>query len=178
MRKVVLTYGLIAGVIVSLLIVVTWSLVSPESNYAMSMLLGYANMLVSLSMIFFAIKSYRDNYLGGSITWGRGFMVGLYVSIVASILYVIGWKIFSSLAMPDFWDQYAKHSMAALTKRGASAAEIAENAKQMEYYKHMPALVEWGMTFLEIFPVGLVISAISALILRRKAATSAIPATA
>jgi hypothetical protein len=168
MRKVVLTYGLIAGLIVSLLIVVTWSVVPPESNMALSMLLGYANMLVSLSMIFFAIKSYRDNYLEGSITWGRGFLVGLYVSLIASVLYVIGWKIFSSITMPDFWDQYAKHSIEALTKRGASASEIAEQTKQMEYYKHMPVLVEWGMTFLEIFPVGLVISAIAALILRRK----------
>src|ERR1041385_158739 len=168
MRKVVLTYGLLAGLIVSVLIAVTWLIMTPESDYAMSMLIGYANMLISLSMIFFAIKSYRDNYLGGTITWSKGFMVGLYVSIIASVLYVIGWKIFSSIAMPDFWDQYAKHSIEALTKRGASAAEIAETTKQIEYYKHMPPLVEWGMTFLEIFPVGLVISAISALILRRK----------
>jgi hypothetical protein len=168
MRKVVLTYGLIAGLIVSLLVVVTWSLVPYESDMAMSMLLGYANMLIALSMIFFAIRNYRDNYLGGTITWGRGFMVGLYVSIVASILYVIGWKIFSSIAMPDFWETYGKHTLEGMVKRGASAAEIAETTKQIEYYKHMPALVEWGMTFLEIFPVGLIISAISALILSRK----------
>jgi len=172
MRKVVLTYGLIAGAIVSLLIVITWLVMTPESDYAMSMLIGYANMLIALSMIFFAIKSYRDNYLGGTITWGKGFMVGLYVSIIASILYVIGWKIFSSIAMPDFWDQYAKHTIDALRKQGASDGAILEATKQVEGYKHMNPIMEWGMTFLEIFPVGLLISAICALILRRKPSQS------
>src|SRR5947209_751026 len=98
MRKVVLTYGLIAGLIVSLLMVVSFLVVTPESDFAFSYVLGYASMLIALSMIFFAIKSYRDNYSGGTITWSRGFMVGLYVSLIASVLYVIGWKIFSSIA--------------------------------------------------------------------------------
>lgn len=173
MRKVVLTYGLIAGAIIAVLMVVTFSLSKPETgDFAMSYVLGYATMIVSLSMIFLAIKSYRDNYLGGVIPFGRGFLVGLYVSIFASILYVVSWKVFSSIAMPDFWDQYAKHSIDALTKSGASPAEIAAKTKELEYYKTMPPLVEWGMTFLEIFPVGLVISAVSALILRRKRAVA------
>ena len=169
MRKVVLTYGLLAGAIIAVLMVVTFSLANPETgDFSMSYVLGYATMIVSLSMIFFAIKSYRDNYSGGTITFGRGFLVGLYVSIIASVLYVITWKIYSSIAMPDFWDQYAKHSIDALTKKGASQTEIAAEMKQMEYYKSMPPLVEWGMTFLEIFPVGILVSLISAAILRRK----------
>ena len=168
MRKVVLTYGLISGLIVSLLMVITFSLIPSNSDFSHSYLVGYAGMLIALSMIFFAIKSHRDNNLGGSISWGRGFMIGLYVSIIAGVLYVISWKIFSSIYMPDFWDQYGKHTLDAMTKKGASAAEIAETTKQIEYYKHMPAVVEWGMTFLEIFPVGLLISAVCAMILRRK----------
>ena len=168
MRKIVLTYGLLAGLIVSLLMVVSWLVIKPESDVAY--VAGYAGMLIALSMIFFAIKSYRDNYSGGTITWSRGFMVGLYVSIIASVLYVIGWKIFSSIAMPDFWDQYAKHTIDAMKKHGASDAAILETTKQMEGYKNMNPIVEWGMTFLEIFPVGIVISMICAAILRRKAA--------
>jgi hypothetical protein len=174
MRKIFLTYGLIAGLIVTLLIVITWSIVPPEGDFAMSYVVGYASMIIALTMIYFAIRTYRDNELGGIITWKRGFLVGVYVSIIASVLYVIGWKIFSSIAMPDFWDRYAKHSLDALAKRGASAAEIASQAKELEYYKHMPPLMEWAMTFMEIFPVGLLISAISALILRRKSAAGAV----
>ena len=96
-------------------------------------------------------------------------MVGLYVSIIASVLYVIGWKIFSSIAMPDFWDQYAKHTIDSMKKHGASDAAILETTKQMEGYKNMNPIVEWGMTFLEIFPVGIVVTVICAAILRRKA---------
>ena len=167
MRKIVLTYGLLAGLIVSLLMVIAFLLITPESS--LSYAIGYADMLIALSMIYFAIRNYRDNYLGGTITWGRGFMVGLYVSLVASVLYVIGWKIFSSIAMPDFWDQYAKHTIDAMKKSGASDAAILQTTKQMEEYKNMGPLMEWGMTFLEIFPVGIIVSIICAAILRRKA---------
>src|SRR5579883_658514 len=168
MRNIVLKFGIGAGVIVSVLMVVIFLLVPQDSDLAHSYVLGYANMLIALSMVFFAIKTYRDDYLGGTITWGRGFLVGFYVSIIASILYVIGRKIFSSIAMPDFWDQYAKHTIEAMKKNGASQTAILEATKQMDMYKHMSPLKEWGMVFLEIFPVGIVISAISALILRRK----------
>ena len=171
MRKVVLTYGLLAGLIVSLLMVVSFAIVKPESE--LSYVAGYAGMLIALSMIFFAIRSYRDNYLGGTITWSKGFMVGLYVSIIASVLYVVGWKIFSSIAMPDFWDQYAKHTIDAMKKNHASDAAILETMKTMEGYKNMSPIKEWAMTFLEIFPVGLLISIICAAILRRKSAQQA-----
>jgi hypothetical protein len=176
MRKVVLKYGLLAGIIIAILMVVTFSLFNNETgDFSMSYVVGYATMIVSLSMIFFAIKSYRDNYLGGTITFSRGFLVGVYVSLIASILYVISWKIYSSIAMPDFWDKYAKHSLDALTKSGASASEIAAKTKELESYKNMNPVEEWLMTFAEIFPVGLLISAISALILRRKPTPAAAP---
>ena len=171
MRKVVLTYGLLAGLIISVLMVISFYVVKPESS--LSYVAGYATMLIALTMIFFAIRSYRDNYLGGSITWGRAFMVGLYVSIIASILYVIAWKVFSAIAFPDFWDQYGKQVLDNMKKHGASQTEILEATKKVEGYKHMSPIVEWGMTFLEIFPVGIVVTLICATLLRRKAANQA-----
>src|SRR5438477_12306371 len=107
MRKVVITYGLLSGLIIAILMVIVGSIGGYSGHASYSYLLGYASMIISLSIIFFAIKTYRDNYSGGTITFGRGFLVGLYVTLIASVLYVICWKIYSSIAMPDWMDQYA-----------------------------------------------------------------------
>ena len=170
MRKVVLTYGVLAGVIIVALMVFSFSVLSFSEGSSMSMVLGYATMIVSLSMIFFGIRNYRDNYSGGSVTFGRGFLIGLYISIIASLFYVIGWKIYSSIALPDFADKYAKHMIDHLKKSGANDSTIIAKTKEMADWKQMYAnpFFEYGMTFLEIFPVGLLISVICALILKRK----------
>src|SRR6516225_1835075 len=102
MRKIVLTYGILAGVIIVTLWVITFSVMSGSEGSSSSMAIGYATMIVSLSMIFFAVRSYRDNYSGGSITFGRGFLIGFYITIIASVFYVVGWKIYSAIALPDF----------------------------------------------------------------------------
>lgn len=170
MRKVVLTYGILAGVIIAVLMVIAGSLASGYAENSYSMVLGYATMIISLSLTFFAIKSYRDNYSGGAITFGKGFLIGLYVSLVASVFYVAGWEIYSSIAMPNWVDHYAKHSIEALKKSGASDAAVLQKTKDMADFKAMyqNPLYRYGMTFLEIFPVGVVISLSSAAILRRR----------
>ncbi len=171
MRKVVLTYGVIAGLIIVALIVISFSMVSASSEgSSTSMVIGYATMIVSLSMIFFGIRNYRDNYSGGSVTFGRGFLIGLYISIIASVFYVVGWKIYSSIAMPDFADKYAAQMVNSLKKSGATDSVIVAKTKEMAEWKQMYGnpFFELGMTFLEIFPVGLLISVICALILKRK----------
>ena len=170
MRKIVLTYGVIAGLIIVALMVITFSIGAASEGSSMSMVIGYATMIVSLSMIFFGIRNYRDNYSGGSITFRRGFLIGLYISTIASLFYVIGWKIYSSIAIPDFADKYAKHIIDNLKKSGATDSTIIAKTKEMAEWKQMYAnpFFELGMTFLEIFPVGLLISVICALILKRK----------
>ena len=172
MRKVVLTYGILAGVIIAVLMVISGSLASGFEENSYSMVLGYATMIISLSLTFFAIKSYRDNDNGGEITFGRGFLIGLYVSIIASAFYVVGWEIYSSIAMPNWMDHYAQHMIDAVKKSGGSDAAILQKTKEMADLKknYNNPFFKYGMTFLEIFPVGILISVISAAILRRKPA--------
>ncbi len=171
MRKIIVTYGLLAGLIVSLLMVINFSITQPcTGDYAMSMLIGYAGMIVALSMVFFGIRSYRDNYSGGSVTFGRAFLVGLCITLIASIMYVVCWKIYSAIAMPDFADQYAKHTIDQLKKSGASDSVIVVKTKEMAEIKEMfkNPVYEFVMTFIEIFPVGVLVSLICATILKRK----------
>jgi hypothetical protein len=148
---------------------------SGSEGSSSSMAIGYATMIVSLSMIFFAVRSYRDNYSGGSITFGRGFLIGFYITIIASVFYVVGWKIYSAIALPDFADHYAKLMIDNLKKSGASEAAILAKTKEMAEWKqwYSNPVIEIAMTFLEIFPVGLLISVICAFILKRKPKTTA-----
>lgn len=175
MRKVVLTYGILAGIIIAVLMVISGSLGSfSEENFSMSLAIGYATMIISLSMIFFGIRSYRDNYSGGNLTFGRGFLIGLYIALIASVFYVVTWKIYSSIALPDFADKYAARVITELKKSGASDSTIALKTKEMAEFKQMYAnpFFEIAMTFIEVFPVGLLISLICAFILKRKPANT------
>jgi hypothetical protein len=171
MRQVVLKYGIRAGLIIVALMVISFTLVKPcDGDYGWSMVLGYATMLISLSMIFFGIRTYRDQFSDGSITFGRGLLIGLYISLIASVFYIVGWKIYSAIAIPDFADRYVAHAIDVLKKSGASEAAIAAKTKELADWKIMYSnpIVEIAMTFIEIFPVGFLISLICAFILKRK----------
>jgi hypothetical protein len=135
-----------------------------------SMVTGYVTMILSLLMVFFGIKSYRDQHLGGSITFGQGFKVGIMITLVASLFYVVGWEIYSALYMPNFMADYSAKMIEEMKAEGASAAEIASQMAEMEtwkeYYKN--PLIRYAMVFMEIFPVGLLVTLISAAILKKK----------
>ena len=79
MKKIILTYGLIAGTIVIASGILGIELVDVGETEAMANLeyVGYLVMLVALSVIFIGIKKYRDQELGGVITFGTAALVGL-----------------------------------------------------------------------------------------------------
>jgi Protein of unknown function (DUF4199) len=133
---------------------------------------GYLSMIVALSMIFFGIRSFRDQHLQGEISFGNAFKVGLMITLVASVIYVAGWMLLYNLSplYQSFPEQYLDHMVQQWKENGMAEAELAKKTeefrKQMELYKN--PLVMTGMTFVEIFPVGLLIDLLSAFILRRK----------
>jgi ethanolamine transporter EutH len=169
MKKNVLVFGLIAGVIVSGFMAVTIG-TSSGNHDSNDMLLGYAAMLVALSFVFVGIKNYRDKYNEGLITFGKAFKIGILISLIASTLYVITWMIMFHFFIPDFMDKYAEHMLRQAQESGASAAEIAAKTSEMNSYKEMyknPLMVIL-LTYAEIVPVGLLVTLVSALLLKKK----------
>lgn len=170
MKKNVLVFGLIAGVIISAFMAVSVPSCAENDNYEGHMLLGYAAMLVAFSFVFVGIKNFRDKYNGGLITFGKAFKVGLFISLIASTLYVITWMIMFHFFIPDFMDKFADHMLKQAQSSGASASEIAEKTAEMAKYKEMyksPLMIVL-LTYMEILPVGLLVTLISAFILKRK----------
>ena len=167
MSRIILIFGAAAGLIVAVPMCLLVANAEPGSA-ATSHLTGYLIMLLALSLVFFGVKRLRDRELGGAIRFVPALLAGLGISAVAGVIYVIGWEI--TLAVTDFAfiDSYSNAAVEAARARGASAADVAAVVAQMDEFRRQYAnpLVRLPMSFIEIFPVGVLISLISAALLR------------
>ncbi len=174
MKKIVIVNGLIAGVIVAAMFLITMGLYHKNGNFEGGMLIGYASMLLAFSLIFVAIIRFRDKYNNGVISFGKAFRIGLYITLIASTIYVVTWLIDYYVFIPDFADKYAASMIDKLKTSGASAVEIAKQTKEMDSFKEMyqnPVMVVL-FTYLEIIPVGLLLTLVASFILKRKVKTA------
>lgn len=169
MKKIVLTFGLICGVLMALYMFATMPFVDRIGMDRM-LFVGYTGMVLAFMLVFFGIRSYRENVNGGAVSFGRAFMVGILITVIASVCYVIAWQIFYHTFMPDFFEKYSAHVIEQARASGATPEAIQAQSQQLEkdiaLYKH-PVLHN-VFVFLEPFPVGLIITLISAVILRKK----------
>jgi hypothetical protein len=169
MRKIVLTFGLISGAILSVMMLITQAFFG-QIGFDKGEIIGYTSMVLAFLMVFFGVKSYRDNVAGGTVTFGRAFKVGLMITAVASICYVATWEVIYYKIAPDFGDKYAAYSVEKAKESGATDAEIAAKTKQMSEFKEMykNPLVNIGLTLLEPLPVGILLTLVTAGVLSRK----------
>jgi predicted ABC-type exoprotein transport system permease subunit len=172
MKKTVTVFGLISGVVLAIFIcmMVPFMKHMDEGSMMTSMFIGYTVQLLAFSMIFFAIKTYRDKQNGGVISFGKAFQIGILISLIGSAFYVITWAIIYNSFLPDFMDTWGAAQINSAIKRGASATEIAKIKQQVADGKEMYS-TWWGfagITLFEIFPTGLLVTLISSFILKRK----------
>jgi len=171
MKKIIITYGLIAGAIAGAMLFVTsimfnnGSLKIENGHYV-----GYITMVIALSLVFFAVRNYRENQLGGSISFGKAFKVAILVTLVAAVVYALSWEICYHTVAKGFTEFFSESYIKSIRESGADDQAIlkarTEMAQFAEMYKN-PA-VRFGMTILEILPVGLILSILSAFILKKK----------
>ncbi len=175
MKKVVLTFGLISGVIITALMWLMLAMMKAGFT-AHGLVWGYATMIIALSLVFFGIKSYRDNN-GGRITFFKGLQIGILISLISAVCYGISWEAYYRTSGSEFMQQYTAQYIEQMRAKGSSDDEIAKTQEEMdqfaEQYKNF--FVRFGMTLMEILPVGIAVTFISAGLLRRK---ELLPATA
>jgi hypothetical protein len=171
--KIVLKYGLLSGFVLAGLVAV---LLPVFLNRGIDMkygeAIGYTAMVLSYLVVFFGIRSYREEVGGGAITFGKAFQVGILMTLITSAIYVIAWQIVYHNFVPDFADTYAQHVLDRMRESGATAEALAAEEKKMADFKRLYQNVFFnvGITFLEVFPVGLIVTLVSAGILRKKPA--------
>lgn len=169
MQRIILIYGLLSGLIASVWMVFIGSL-GVDQMMSIGMVIGFAAMILGFSFIFVAIIKYRNNVNQGVISFGQSFFIGAMISIIASTMYVLGWEIDFNYFIPDFFDKYTEAYMKGLKDSGISEAEYNKAYQKMladgEAYKNN-RWYRMGLTYLEILPLGIIISLIAALILKR-----------
>ena len=171
MKKTILFCGVIAGLISTSLYIGLMVLGrAGDIDFKNGYFYGYTLMILAFSFIFVGTKITRDKYNGGLISFGKAFRVGLYITLIASTVYVIVWLIDYYFFIPDFGEKYGAYMLEKLKASGANQAEIsrqtAEMARFSEMYKNPFFIIL--LTYAEILPVGIIISLISAWTLKKK----------
>ena len=173
MRKIVLTFGLIGGLVISVLMNASL-LLADKIGSGHSMALGYTIMVASFLLVYFGIRSYRDQNLAGQISFGRAFACGILIALVTTVCYVVAWEIVYFNFMPHFMDGYFAAEIRKIQSAGldptTTAARIAAIQHAQQQYQN--PLINMAYTFMEPMPVGLIMALISAGVLRRKAPTA------
>lgn len=166
MNNIILKNGLFGGIIVSVFMAITTMYMKSNPDVEPSMVVGFASMILSFFFVVWGIKQQRDAN-GGIISLGKGFVTGLLITLLISTIYVLVWLIIYYNFFPNFMDYYAEMAI-----KNANAEDLAKVTEEMnmykEYYKSPIMIIL--LTFMEILPLGIVVSFISALALKRKAA--------
>ena len=169
MKKTVLTFGLIGGAILAAMMFATLPFMD-KIGFDTGEIVGYTTMILAFLLVFFGVRSYRENVGGGQITFGRAFAVGILITLVACVCYVVAWEIIYFKFMPDFVDKYAGYMVEKVRASGASQQVIDAKLEQMKSFKAMydNPFINAAITFVEPFPIGLIVTLISAAFLRKK----------
>lgn len=173
MKKIVLTYGLISGALAAVFLTfMALSVHNSNMDMSGSEIYGYSGMLLSMLLTYFGVRRYRDQVAGGSIPFAKAFQVGILITLISCLCYVAAWLILYYNFMPDFMDRYIEQVLAEMKSSGATEAAIQKKTADMDKYKSIYS-TPFGVaaiTFMEPFPLGLVVTLITALIVRRKPA--------
>jgi hypothetical protein len=169
MKKTVLTFGLMSGAILAVMMLATLPFMD-RIGFEKGEVIGYTTIVAAFLLVFFGIRSYRDNSAGGTLSFGRGVLVGVLISLVASACYVAAWEVIYYELAPDFGEKYGAYMIEKERAAGASAQQLAETAAQAERFQAIfrNPLLNAAFAFIEPFPIGLIVSLVSAGILRRR----------
>ncbi len=167
MLKKILSHGLIAGLIAGVVVSAT-SIMLTDIPPAVGMAIGYTTMLIAFTAVFVGIKRYRDVDLGGVIRFWPAFGMGVAMSFIAGVLYVAAWETSVAATGMDFASSYSTTLVEQQKAKGVSDEQLAKFVAEMEQFKIQYAnpLYRLPMVFVEIFPVGVLVSLVSAGLLR------------
>lgn len=171
MKKVVLTFGLLSGAIP--ITVMVLGLLFNGANWQGSLMLGWTVIILSSLFIFFGIKSYRDNYNNGVITFGKAFQVGILITLISALVYTLVWEIFYFGYMNDMMDGYFAAELERLRTSGATQEEINNSIEMGIKYKTNP-LYNAAFTILEPTTITVPMTLIASLVMKRKTKKEAI----
>lgn len=175
MQRIIWLYGIIAGVFLGGFLLIGFALSSGNGNLGISEVVGYLSMLIAMSLVVVGIKRIRDRHLNGTISFGKAFMIGMYIVLIANVIYSGAWTVYTQVSDSNFYAEYYEMQKQKMEEEGIDEEAIdmmdAEAQKMLKLMEN-PFMI-FGFTFItELLPVGFLVSLISALILKRKSSTA------
>lgn len=166
MARIIIVHGLVAGLII--IAGVIGAIVVGGDQPHGNVWLGYLIMLLGMSAVFMGVKQHRDRHNGGVIKFLPALGVGLGIALFASLAYVLVWEVYLAVTDYAFMDQYIAATLEARRAEGLSGQAYRDLEAQMREMAaaYQSPLFRLPMTFVEIFPVGLLVSIVSAVLLR------------
>jgi Protein of unknown function (DUF4199) len=170
MKKIVLVFGLISGAIMSVMMLATVRFRDQLGGFDQGYIVGYTSMVLGFLLIYFGVRSYRENIGGGTVGFGRAMAVGALIALVGSICYVATWEVVYYKISPDFIANYQKYELDKARSAGASEEKIATKKAELDSFaeSYKNPLVNIAFTFLEPLPVAVVMTLVTAGVLSRK----------
>ncbi len=172
MKKTIIRYGLISSVVLIVLFLIEWAIFN-NKNYAAQEVMGYASMIIAMLFVFFGIKHYRDKENGGLLSFGQGMKVGVLIVLIPALVYGLFDVLYILVLNPGFMNDYFNYYLAEMQKT-MTAQEFEKARASMESQKAMfsKPVVNFMVMFLTVFVIGMIVTVISSLILRRRARTA------
>ena len=164
MNNIIVKNGLLGSSIVSALLISITMYMKSNPEKEVSMMIGFAGMLLAFIFVALGIKQQR-NASNGLISFGKAFLTGFWITLIISTIYVLVWLVILYNFFPNFAEHYTDMAIAK-----ASPDEVAKVTEDMNSFKEMyknPIMVIL-FTYMEILPLGIVFSLVSALILKKK----------
>jgi hypothetical protein len=168
-KKIVLTFGCLSGAVSAAMMFATLPFID-QIGFENGAIVGYTAIVLSFLFVFFGVRAYREQLGTMPLTFGSAFAVGILITLISCVFYVVAWEILYTNFMPDFTDRYSGHVLEGLRASGASEAAISAKSQELADFKIMYGnpLARVAFTFIEPFPVGLLMTLISAFTLRKK----------
>ena len=175
MKRIVLTFGLIAGIIMATMMFLTLPF-HDALGFDKALVVGYTTMLLAFLLVYFGVRSYRDNVAGGVVGFGRAFLVGLMIALVASAFYAAAWGAYYFNFRPDYLTKYQAHEMEKARAAGESPEALAKRKADMDDLarRYENPAFNFALTILEPLPAALIMSLVSAGVLSRRRKEDAI----
>ena len=167
MKRTIRRYGLYATLTIIALSLLIWALVDVVDN-TMGEIIGYSSMVVSLLFVYFGIKHYRDSENNGLISFGKALLIGILISLLASIAFGLMDLIYVTFVNPDFMTDYYDGMLEQLQTLPADEFEIRKAELESEKEMFSNPFMHFMIMSMMVFVIGSVISLISALVLQRK----------
>lgn len=172
MKNIVIKYGFISGAILVGMVCTMMVMMSDTTHFEKGESFGYLFMIGAFSMIFFGIREYRDKITGGLISFNKAFRVGILIALIASVLYVTGWMIYFNFIDTTFVEKYTTYFTEKIQASDKPQTEIDKEISafkiNMANYKNPFVMIMY--TFLEVFPIGLIITVLCAMLMRKRSA--------